>query len=68
MPPTLLGIIDASDDRALTILSNAVRLSDRLAPALKYQCNYEFDPIRPWISRRFVGALSDPTWVHCISR
>ena len=68
MPPTLPRIIDASDDSALTIGSKAAPLSDRLASGLEYQYNYEIDPIGPWICRRSVGALSDPIWVHDISR
>ena len=68
MPPALPRIIVASDDSALTIGSKAVPLSDRLASGLEYQYNYEFDPIGPWICRRSVGALSEPIWVHGISR
>jgi len=68
MPPALPRIIDASDDSALTIGSKALQLSDRLASGLEYQYNYEFDPIGPWIFRRSIGALSEPIWVHGISR
>lgn len=67
MPPTLPRIIDASDDSALTIDSKAAPLSDRPASGFEYQCNYEFDPIGPWICRRSVGALSDLIWGHGIS-